>query len=122
MKLAFSTIGCPSYTWTDIFAMASDLGFDGIEIRGLGKTAFAPAAAPFADDRVFQTMRSLRRAGLEISCLSTDNELANEALHDQNVAEVTSYIKLASRTSTPFVRVLARNAREGCIELVLTHR
>ena len=102
MKLAFSTIGCPSYTWTDIFAMASDLGFDGI--------AFAPAAAPFADDRVFQTMRSLRRAGLEISCLSTDNELANEALHDQNVAEVTSYIKLASRTSTPFVRVLARKS------------
>ena len=29
MKLAFSTLGCPSYSWTDIYPMAKDLGFDG---------------------------------------------------------------------------------------------
>jgi len=30
MKLAFSTLGCPSYAWTDVYPMAKDLGFDGI--------------------------------------------------------------------------------------------
>ncbi|MBE6854860.1 MAG: sugar phosphate isomerase/epimerase, partial [Ruminococcus sp.] len=36
MKIGFSTIACPEYSWTDIYTMAKDLGFDGIEIRGLG--------------------------------------------------------------------------------------
>ena len=33
MKIAFSTLGCPNYDWKDIYSMAKDLGFDGIEIR-----------------------------------------------------------------------------------------
>ena len=47
MKLSFSTIGCPSYVWTDIYPMAKDLGFDGIEIRGVAGNEFAPQARPF---------------------------------------------------------------------------
>ena len=41
MKLAFSTLGCPDFSWNDIYSMAKDLGFDGIEIRGLGNEIFA---------------------------------------------------------------------------------
>ena len=37
MKLAFSTLGCPEWTWTEIYPMAYDLGYSGIEIRGLGE-------------------------------------------------------------------------------------
>ena len=37
MKLAFSTVGCPDFQWSEIYSMAKDLGFDGIEVRGLGK-------------------------------------------------------------------------------------
>ena len=33
MKIAFSTLGCPNYDWRDIYTMAKDLGFDGIEVR-----------------------------------------------------------------------------------------
>ena len=36
MKIAFSTLGCPDFDWPDIYSMAKDLGFDGIEMRGLG--------------------------------------------------------------------------------------
>ena len=36
MKISFSTIACPDYSWVDIYSMAKDLGFDGIEIRGMG--------------------------------------------------------------------------------------
>ena len=41
MKLAFSTIGCPDFDWPDIYSMAKDFGFRGIEIRGLGEEIFA---------------------------------------------------------------------------------
>ena len=35
MKLAFSTLGCPGWMWRDILSAAADLGYDGIEMRGL---------------------------------------------------------------------------------------
>ena len=35
MKFSFSTLACPDYTWADIYSMAKDLGFDGIEVRGV---------------------------------------------------------------------------------------
>ena len=28
MKIAFSTLGCPDFSWSDIYAMAKDLAFD----------------------------------------------------------------------------------------------
>ena len=31
-------LGCPDFDWPDIYSMAKDLGFDGIEMRGLGTT------------------------------------------------------------------------------------
>ena len=48
MKLAFSTLGCPGWSFEEIFATAKDLGMDGIEIRGIGTEMYAPKAAPFA--------------------------------------------------------------------------
>ena len=36
MKICFSTLGCPDFEWSDIYSMAKDLHFDGIEIRSLG--------------------------------------------------------------------------------------
>ena len=36
MKLSFSTLGCPEWSWNEILATAKDMGFDGIEIRGVG--------------------------------------------------------------------------------------
>ena len=35
MKTAFSTLGCPGWSWDEIFATAKDLGLDGIEVRGV---------------------------------------------------------------------------------------
>ena len=44
MKISFSTLACPDYTWTDIYSMAKDLQFNGIEVRGLGDDIFAVKA------------------------------------------------------------------------------
>lgn len=38
MKLSFSTLGCPRWTLKEIVATAKDLGFGGVEIRGIGDT------------------------------------------------------------------------------------
>ena len=46
MKISFSTLGCPDFSWTDIYTLAKDFGFQGIEMRGLGGDIFSIHAAP----------------------------------------------------------------------------
>ena len=106
MKLAFSTLGCPSYSWTDIYPMAKDLGFDGIEVRGIQGRAFAPNTPPFRPGRRLHTYEQLQRLGLEIPCFSSNCELADDSRYGDNIREVTDYIELASDMGTPYVRVL----------------
>ncbi len=106
MKLAFSTLGCPSYAWTDIYPMAKDLGFDGIEIRGVSGRAFAPNTAPFLPTKRARTRAQLERLGLEIPCFSSNCELADKSRREDNINEIMRYIELASDMGTPYVRVL----------------
>ena len=69
MKLAFSTLGCPDFDWPDIYAMAKDFGFDGIEIRGLGDDIYAVNARPFTQSALPATKKKLASLKLEIpSC------------------------------------------------------
>ena len=70
MKISFSTLACPDYSWVDIYSMAKDLGFGGIEIRGLGQDIFAVNARPFTDERLPKTLEKLHALGLEIPCLA----------------------------------------------------
>ena len=117
MKLAFSTIGCPAYVWTDIYPMACDLGFDGIEIRGVAGNEFAPTAQPFLPRQRKRTKTQLRQLGLEIPCFSISCELYNEAGRSGALSEVSDYLELASDMEAPFVRVLlSRDIRPTGIE------
>jgi fatty-acyl-CoA synthase len=106
MKLAFSTLGCPSYSWTDIYPIAKDLGFDGIEIRGIQGRAYAPGTAPFLPNRRERTRMQLERMGLEIPCFSSNCELSDASRREENITEIMNYIELASDMGTPYVRVL----------------
>ena len=36
MKISFSTLGCPRWSWREILATACDLGYGGVEVRGVG--------------------------------------------------------------------------------------
>ena len=107
MKLAFSTLGCPDFSWTDIYSMAKDLGYNGIEIRGLGDDIFAVKAQPFTERMLPETIQKLESLRLEIPCLSSGCCLKYESKEDENVKEITQYIHLARKLKTPYVRILA---------------
>jgi len=107
MKIAFSTLGCPDFSWVDIYSMAKDFHFDGIEIRGLGRNINAISAPPFTPARLPRTIKKLNELDLEIPCLSTGCGLKFKENREQNIAEITEYINLANRLNTPFIRILA---------------
>ncbi len=107
MKLAFSTLGCPDFDWPDIYSMAKDLGFDGIEIRGLGKDIFAVRAKPFTEAELPNTIKKLQQLRLEIPCLSSGCCLKFADKASENHDEIIQYIELAAKLKTPYIRVLA---------------
>lgn len=106
MKIAFSTLGCPDFDWPDIYSMAKDIGFDGIEIRGLGKDIFAVAAQPFTEGQLDKTVKKLAELRLEIPCLSSGCCLKFADKADDNHKEIVQYIDLAVKLKTPYIRVL----------------
>lgn len=86
--------------------MAKDLGFHGIEVRGLGDDIFAVNARPFTDAQLPKTVEKLNSLGLEIPCLASGCGLKFKEDYDRNISEITQYIVLAKKLGTPYIRVL----------------
>lgn len=107
MKICFSTLACPDYSWTDIYSMASDLGFKGIEVRGIGNELNPVMAKPFKDENIEKTIAKLNRLKLEIPCLSSGCCLKFFDKHDEIINEITQYAQLARKLGTPYIRILA---------------
>ena len=106
MKLSFSTLGCPDFSWADIYSLAKDFGFSGIEMRGLGGDIFSVHASPFKSENLSSTISLLRRLKLEICCLSSGCALRFPEKHEETMAEICEYIALAEKLGTPYIRIL----------------
>jgi Sugar phosphate isomerases/epimerases len=117
MKLSFSTIGCPDWSWNDITSAARDLGYDGVEMRGVGNELYAPKAKPFLAANINKTMENLKKQSLSICCL-TSGCLLNDSNVDKNMEEARDYIDLAATIGVQYVRVLGdTNPQPGDISL-----
>ena len=114
MKIAFSTLGCPNYDWKDIYSMAKDLGFDGIEIREIRGEFLR---SPFSVSKCEATAEKLRRIRLEVPCLSTGCVLNEIEKSEENIAEIVEYIKVASKLGASYIRVLADRTPEPSAEV-----
>jgi len=111
MLTCFSTLACPDFSWQEIYSMAKDFNFDGIEIRGLGDDIFSVKAAPFTDKELPNTIAKLKELGLEIPCLSSGEPVNDRTTRDEAEAEIIAYAELASKLGASYIRVLGdRNA------------
>jgi sugar phosphate isomerase/epimerase len=114
MKLSFSTLGCPGWSWEDMLVTAKDLGFDGIEMRGIENELYVPNAKPFTDVNIQNTRERLSKLQLEIPCLTSSCYLFDKSNINLALNEGREYIDLAQKLGTPFVRVLGdRNPEPG---------
>lgn len=104
MKLSFSTVGCPKWSWSDIVTCAVDLGYNGIEIRGVGDDLFLPDARVFQPENLPKTRADLEKHGLAVSCLASDVLLHNPTQDAQ--ATLERYISLAQGLGAKGIRVL----------------
>ncbi|MBR6811795.1 MAG: AMP-binding protein, partial [Oscillospiraceae bacterium] len=112
MKLAFSTLGCPDFDWPDLLAMAKDFGFQGIEMRGLGRTIFSLRGKPFLPENVAATAEQLRSLHLEIPCISSGCALKYADRVEATINELHQYIDLAKALDCKYIRVLGDEKAE----------
>lgn len=106
MKICFSTLGCPEWSWEDIVATAKDFGYDGIEIRGIENELYVPKAKPFLPGEIEGTKRQLEKLGLTIPCITSSCYLNKAEQRQQYIKEAKEYIDVAAKMGIPYVRVL----------------
>ena len=106
MKLSFSTVGCPRWSWRNIVATAHDLGYDGVEVRGVGKDISVPSVPEFGAARLSGTLENLAKMNLSVPCLASDCCLNDASRRELTAREVRAYVDLAKLMGAPFVRVM----------------
>lgn len=107
MKIAFSTLGCPDWKWENIIATAKDMGYDGVEVRGVGSKLYAPDISAFSQENISKTKDKLKTLNVEISSLASHCYIFDKINIDTVMTEAYAYIDLAERLDVKYIRVLA---------------
>lgn len=107
MKLSFSTLGCPEWSFSDIVSAAKDMGYDGIEIRGVKNVMDVPRIPEFSPQRAGQTKELLERKGLSIVCLTSACYMNVPEGTQDTVYQAIAYVDTAKDIGVKNIRVLA---------------
>src|SRR5215469_2938384 len=113
-RLAFSTLGCPKWTWTQILDFAVANGYSGIELRGILGDLDLPNRPELAADKIAAARKDLAAHGLKISDLGSSSEMhhSDPAKRAQAIADAKRFIDLAEKLDCPYVRIFG-NKIEG---------
>jgi len=110
MRLAFSTLGCPSWGIDEILDAARTNGYDGVQLRFYqGSYDLKKALADFpGGGREFR--RRFERVGVAICCLDTSVVLTAD---DAGTSEGEQMVDLALALGAPYLRVFGGQIPEG---------
>jgi hypothetical protein len=61
LKMSFSTLGCPAWSWDKILDCARQYGFSAVELRGLLGNMDLPACPEFSPGRIEQIKKGYCR-------------------------------------------------------------
>lgn len=106
-RIAFSTLGCPAWSWKQILENADRFGYGGLELRGVAGEMDLTKVPEFQGTRVAATKKDVAALGLTITDLG-----ASAAMHEKDPAarerhfdEGRRFIDLARSLGVPYVRM-----------------
>jgi len=112
--IAFSTLGCPAWSWKTILEQADRLGYAAIELRGVLQEMDLTKVPELSGSRLAETKKDLSALGLVISDLG-----ASAAMHQIGAArekaldEGRRFIDLAQAMGVKYVRVFGDQIAAG---------
>lgn len=106
LPIAFSTLGCPDWSWRTILDTAAREGYSAIEIRGLQGEMDLPKRPEFSS-ALDTTRGDLKALGLTVACLGASAQMHHKVPADRtkHLDEGKRFIDLASALGAPYVRV-----------------
>jgi len=115
MKLAFSTLGCPSWELEDVARAARAYGYAGVELRALGGGLDLLSRPEFQPGEVARTRGWLAGQGLEVCCVDTSCtfDSPDDAERRRQVEIAGRHCELAAALGAPLVRVFPDKVPEG---------
>lgn len=106
--LAFSTLGCPGWTFKQITSFAMQQGYNGIEVRGIEKQLDLPQCKEFSsDENIKETMKLMKDSNLRFVDLGSSATLhfSEGTERKKNIDDGKRFIDLAVKVDCPNVRV-----------------
>jgi sugar phosphate isomerase/epimerase len=101
-RLAFSTLGCPDWSYERVLTEAQRDGYAGIELRVLDGRLVDLALPPEERKRI---KRLADEAGIAIACVDSSIKLASGGDPVTVAEELNGHLGLASEWASPLVRV-----------------
>jgi sugar phosphate isomerase/epimerase len=107
LPLAFSTLGCPAWSFKTILETADRLGYTGLELRGIAGEMDLTRVPELTGSGVAGTKKDLAALGLVITDLGASARMheKDKAARDKNLDEGRRFIDLAQSLSVPYVRM-----------------
>jgi len=107
MKLSFSTLGCPNWSFDEIVLRASQYGYDGVAFRGIGGQLDLTKVPEFFPSALANTRHRLQEAGLATSMVLTSAVMmiAEPEKLEASLQLGQSHIDIASDLECPYIRV-----------------
>lgn len=127
LKLSFSTLGCPDWTFEKIVGFAAENNYSGIEVRGIQREMDLTKRKEFSSpENISATLGVMKGKGLKFVNLGSSAEMhhADTAERQKNLDEAKRFIELAEKLKCPYVRVfpnkLPKENRDATIDLIIS--
>lgn len=113
--IAFSTLGCPAWTWKTILEQADQLGYAALELRGVAGEMDLTKVPELAGSRLADTRKDLAALGIVISDLGASSRMHEKdpATRQAQFDEGRRFIDLAHAMQVKYVRMFGDKFPEG---------
>jgi sugar phosphate isomerase/epimerase len=113
--IAFSTLGCPGWTWKQILETADRLGYAALELRGIAGEMDLPKVPELSGTRLAGTKKDLAALGIVVSDLGASARMHEKdpATREKQLDEGRRFIDLAQAMEVRYVRMFGDRIPEG---------
>jgi sugar phosphate isomerase/epimerase len=113
--IAFSTLGCPNWSWKTILENADTLGYAALELRGIAGEMDLPKVPEFIGTRLAEAKKDLAALGLYVSDLGASSRMHEKdpKVREAQFDEGRRFIDLAQALGVKYVRMFGDRIPEG---------
>jgi len=111
LLLAFSTLGCPDWSFQKIVEFAVQHDYNGIELRGIQRELDLTKCKEFSPANIAGTRKLMKEKNLQFVDLGSSSNLhfAEGAERKKNLDDAKRFIDLAQQINCPNIRVFPNN-------------